>query len=98
MQIYLSRPDITEKEIEAVCAVLRGPGLSMDSHLAAFERAFSEHIERKRAVAVANGTRGLFMCLSALGIGPGDEVFTTPFTFISSATSIMMVGAKMGLC
>lgn len=94
MQIYLSRPDITEKEIEAVCAVLRGPDLSMGPTLAAFERAFSEYINRKRAVAVANGTSGLFMCLSALGIGLGDEVITTPFTFISSATSIMMVGAK----
>ena len=94
MQIHLSRPDITEKEIEAVCAVLRGPDLSMGPNVAAFERAFAEYIGRKRAVAVANGTGGLFLCLSALGIGPGDEVITTPFTFISSVTSIMMVGAK----
>ena len=94
MQIYLSRPDITEKEIEAVCAVLRGPDLSLGPNVAKFETVFSEYIGRKRAVAVANGTSGLFLCLSALGIGPGDEVITTPFTFISSATSIMMVGAK----
>ena len=94
MQIYLSRPDITEREIEAVCAVLRSPNLSLGPKLPAFEEAFSEYIGRKRAVAVANGTSGLFMCLSALEIGPGDEVITTPFTFISSATSIMMAGAK----
>ncbi|MFC1635829.1 DegT/DnrJ/EryC1/StrS family aminotransferase [Planctomycetota bacterium] len=94
MQIYLSRPDITEREIEAVCAVLRSPDLSLGPNLAAFEEAFTEYIGRKRAVAVSNGTSGLFLCLSALGIGPGDEVITTPFTFISSATSIMMVGAK----
>lgn len=94
MQIYLSRPDITEREIEAVCAVLRGPDLALGPQLAAFENVFSEYIGRRRAVAVANGTCGLFMCLSALGIGPGDEVITTPFTFISSATSIMMVGAR----
>lgn len=94
MQIYLSRPDITEREIEAVSAVLRGPDLSLGPQLVAFEKAFAEYIGRKRAVAVANGTSGLFMCLLALEIGPGDEVITTPFTFISSATSIMMVGAK----
>ncbi len=94
MQIYLSRPDITEREIEAVCAVLRSPDLSLGPQLAAFEKAFAEYTGRKRAVAVANGTSGLFMCLLALGIGPGDEVITTSFTFISSVTSIMMVGAK----
>jgi perosamine synthetase len=94
MSIYLSRPDITEREIEAVCAVLRSPDLSLGPTIAAFEKAFVEYTGRKRAVAVANGTSGLFMCLTALGIGPGDEVITTPFTFISSATSIMMVGAK----
>ncbi len=94
MQIYLSRPDVTDREIEAVCAVLRSPDLSLGPQLSAFEKAFSKYIGRKRAIAVSNGTSGLFMCLSALGIGPGDEVITTPFTFVSSATSIMMVGAK----
>jgi perosamine synthetase len=94
MQICLSRPDITEKEIAAVRNVLLGPDLSLGPKVGEFERAFAEYIGRKRAVAAANGTGGLFLSLSALGIGPGDEVITTPFTFISSATSIMMVGAK----
>jgi perosamine synthetase len=94
MQIYLSRPDITDREIEAVCEVLRSPNLSLGPHLAAFETAFAEYVGRKRAVAVTNGTSGLFLCLSALGIGPGDEVITTPFTFVASTTSIMMAGAK----
>jgi perosamine synthetase len=48
----------------------------------------------KRAVAVNSGTSGLFLCLRALDIGHNDEVITTPFTFIASATSIMMTGAK----
>jgi len=94
MRIYLSRPDITEKEIEAVCAVLGGPNLSLGPKVIEFERAFAEYAGRKRAVAVNSGTSGLFLCMLALGIGPGDEVITTPFTFIASATSIMMVGAK----
>lgn len=94
MQIYLSRPDITEKEIEAVCAVLRSPNLSLGPKLPEFENAFSKYIGTKRAVAVNSGTSGLFLCMLALGLGPGDEVITTPFTFIASATVIMMAGAK----
>jgi perosamine synthetase len=62
--------------------------------LAEFEQAFAEYIGTKRAVAVNSGTSGLFLCMLALGIGPGDEVITTPFTFIASATSIMMAGAR----
>jgi len=94
MQIHLSRPDITEKEIEAVCDVLRSPNLSLGPKLGEFERAFAEYIGTKRAVAVNSGTSGLFLCMPAMGIGPGDEVITTPFTFIASTNCIMMVGAK----
>ena len=94
MQIYLSRPDITEQEIEAVCNVLRSPDLSLGPKLGQFEQAFARYIGTKRAVAVNSGTSGLFLCLTALGIKSGDEVITTPFTFIATATSIMMAGAK----
>jgi perosamine synthetase len=94
MCIYLSRPDITDREIEAVTAVLRGPDLSLGPKLAEFELDFAEYIGRKRAVAVNSGTSGLFLCMLALGIGPDDEVITTPFTFAASATSIMMAGAR----
>ena len=94
MKVHLSRPDITEAEIEAVCAVLRSPNLSLGPKLGEFEQAFADYIGTKRAVAVNSGTSGLFLCLSAMGIGPGDEVITTPFTFIASATCIMMVGAR----
>jgi perosamine synthetase len=94
MQIYLSRPDVTEKEIEAVCGVLRGPDLSLGPKLRDFERLFAQYIGRNRAVAVNSGTSGLFLCIQASGIGQSDEVITTPFTFIASATPIMMAGAK----
>jgi perosamine synthetase len=94
MRIYLSRPDITKEDIEAVCEVLRTPDLSLGPKLAEFEQAFARYIGTKRAVAVNSGTSGLFLCMLALGIGPGDEVITTPFTFIATANSIMMVGAK----
>jgi perosamine synthetase len=94
MQIYLSRPDITEKEIEAVCEVLRSPNLSLGPKLAEFEQVFANYIGTKRAVAVNSGTSGLFLCMLALGIEPPDEVITTPFTFIATAASIMMAGAR----
>ena len=94
MQIHLSRPDITDKEIEAVSGVLSSPDLSLGPKLKEFEQAFIDYIGIKRAVAVNSGTGGLFLAMLALGIAPDDEVITTPFTFIASASSIMMTGAK----
>jgi len=94
VEIYLSRPDITEKEIDAVCEVLRGSDLSLGPRLGRFEEAFAAYLGRKHAVAVNSGTSGLFLCMQALGIGAGDEVITTPFSFIASATPIMMAGAR----
>ncbi len=94
MRIYLSRPDITEKEIEAVTAVLRSPNLSLGPKLPEFEEAFARYIGRKRAIAVNSGTSALYLCMLSLGIGPGDEVITTPFTFIATTNTVLMVGAK----
>jgi len=94
MRIYLSRPDITETEIERVTQVLRGSELSLGPVVPEFERALAAYVGRGRAVAVNSGTSGLFLSLLALGIGPCDEVITTPFTFIASTTCIMMTGAR----
>ncbi len=94
MCIHLSRPDVNAREIEAVCAVLRSPDLSLGPKLVEFEQAFADYIGTKRAVAVNSGTSGLFLCMLALGIEPSDEVITTPFTFVASATSVMMAGAR----
>lgn len=93
IRVALSRPDITEVEIDAVCQVLRTPNLSLGPKLPEFEQAFSNYIGKKHAVAVNSGTSGLFVCTQALGWGPGDEVIVTPFTFIASVTTIMMCGA-----
>lgn len=93
-KVPLSRPDITEAEIEAVSEVLRTPNLSLGPKLAEFEKAFCQYVGRKYAVAVNSGTSGLFLCLEAMGIVPGDEVITTPFTFIATSNTIMMTGAK----
>ncbi len=94
MKINLSSPDVTEAEIQAVCDVLRTPNLSLGPKVPEFEHAFCDYIGKKHALAVNSGTSALFISLVALGIGPGDEVITTPFTFIATSNSIMMVGAK----
>ncbi len=94
MRVYLSRPDITEQEIQAVVDVLKTPNLSLGPKLGEFEKAFADYMGLKRAVAVNSGTSGLFICLKAMGIKPGDEVITTPFTFIATTNSIIMAGAK----
>ncbi|MFH1371973.1 MAG: DegT/DnrJ/EryC1/StrS family aminotransferase [Planctomycetota bacterium] len=94
MRIHLSRPDITEEEVKAVTDVLRSPNLSLGPKLPQFEQAFANYIGVRRAVAVNSGTSGLYLCLLAMDIGKGDEVITTPFTFISTSNVVLMVGAK----
>jgi dTDP-4-amino-4,6-dideoxygalactose transaminase len=62
-------------------------------HVQAFEKEFADRVGVKHAIGVANGTDSLELSLRALGIGPGDEVITTPFTFFASSECIDMVGA-----
>lgn len=94
MKVHLSRPDITEKEIAAVVEVLKSPDLALGPKMVEFERNMAEYIGRKYAVSVNSGTSGLYLCMKALGIGAGDEVITTPFTFIASTNCILMADAR----
>lgn len=94
MRVFLSRPDITEAEIKAVVDVLKSPNLALGPQMAEFEQRMAEYAGVKNAVAVNSGTSGLYLCMKAMGIGEGDEVITTPFTFIASINSIIMAGAK----
>ena len=93
-EIPLSQPDITETEINAVTAVLKSGRLSIGPRQDLFEQLVAERAKRRHGVAVSSGTAGLHMVLLALGVGPGDEVITTPFSFVASANCILMVGAK----
>ncbi len=92
--IPLSQPDITEAEIDAVTDVLRSGRLSLGPRQARFEELVADRTRRRHGIAVSSGTSGLHLVLLALGIGPGDEVITTPFSFVASANCILYVGAK----
>lgn len=94
LQIGLSSPDITKAEIDAVVEVLKGRHLSLGPKGPEFESAFRRYLGVDHAIAVSSGTAGLHCCLMGLNIGPGDEVITTPFSFIASSNAILMVGAK----
>jgi perosamine synthetase len=91
--IPLARPNITEREIEAVVAVLRTPNLSLGPKVREFEEAFARQCGTRYAVACSSGTCALHLALLAMGVGPGDEVITSPFSFVASANCILMVGA-----
>jgi perosamine synthetase len=93
-KIPLSSPDITDKEKKAVMAVLNTPSLSLGPKLDEFEKKFAKYIGTKFAVAVNSGTSGLHLCVKALNIGEGDEVITTPFSFIASSNCALFERAK----
>lgn len=93
-KIPLSKPDITNAEKRAVMAVLETPILSLGKKHIEFQNAMAKFACVKYAVAVNSGTSGLHLIIRALKIGKGDEVITTPFSFIASANCILYEGAK----
>lgn len=91
--IPISKPSLNAEEKKAVEKVLASGFLAQGTHVAEFERAFSEYIGVKHAIATSSGTTALYIALLANGIGRGDEVITTPFTFIASMNAILYTGA-----
>ncbi len=91
--IPLSLPDISDADIQAVTDTLRSGRLSLGPRQARFEEMVAERAGRRHGVAVSSGTAGLHLALLALGIGPGDEVITTPFSFVASTNAIVFTGA-----
>jgi len=92
--IPISQPDIQEDEINAVIDVLKSGIIVQGEKTQELEQLFTKICGTKYAVAVNSGTAALHTALYAAGIGPGDEVITSPFTFGATANSILMVGAK----
>lgn len=92
--IPIAKPLIGEEEKSAVMDVLNSGILASGPKVLEFEKLFAEHICSKYAVAVNSGTAALQIALMAHGIGKGDEVITSPFTFIATANSILFTGAR----
>ena len=85
--------DLGEPELASVARVLRGPILTTGDFVLEFEKRFAAYLGASHAVGVTSCTGALHLSLLALGIGPGDEVITTPLTFIASSTAIVQAGA-----
>ncbi|MCB9099340.1 MAG: DegT/DnrJ/EryC1/StrS family aminotransferase [Anaerolineales bacterium] len=92
--ISIANPLIGEEEKQAVMEVLDSGILAQGPRVKAFEEAFAEMCGAKYAVATSSGTTALHVALLAHDIGPGDEVITSPFTFIASANSVLYTGAR----
>jgi perosamine synthetase len=89
LQVPLSSPDINTEDCAAVIEVLNSKALSLGPKLPAFEEAVCRTTNSRHAIAVNSGTSGLHLCVRAAEISDGDEVITTPFSFVASANSIL---------
>ena len=92
--INIAKPMIGEEEKQAVLEVLESGILAQGPRVKAFETSFADMCGVAHAIATSSGTTALHTALLAHGIGPGDEVITSPFTFIASANSILYTGAR----
>ncbi len=93
--IPYGRQQITEADIQAVSEVLRSDFLTQGPAIEAFETAFAEYVGAPHAIAVANGTAALHLCVLALGLQPGERVITTPITFAASANCVRYAGGEV---
>jgi dTDP-4-amino-4,6-dideoxygalactose transaminase len=91
--IPFHRPSIGDAELAAVTAVMRSGWLTTGAVTAEFERKFGEYVGAPGAVAVNSCSSGLQLALAALGVGPGDEVITSPLTFCATVLAILHAGA-----
>jgi len=93
--IPYGRQDISQDDIDAVVAVLRSDFLTQGPSVPAFEGAVAGYCGAAHAVAVNSATSALHLACLALGVGPGDEVWTTPVTFVASANCALYCGARV---
>jgi dTDP-4-amino-4,6-dideoxygalactose transaminase len=91
--IAFNLPTIGQEEIDEVTDTLKSGWLTTGPKTARFERELQEYVQAPYALAVNSATAGLHLALAALGIGPGDEVITTPLTFCATVNTILHVGA-----
>jgi len=94
MNYPIAKPYITAKDKKDILSVMNTNHLSLGPKIIEFEKKFAKKLGVKYACAVSSGTAGLHLSMLACGIGEGDEVITSPFSFVASANSILYVGAK----
>jgi perosamine synthetase len=92
--VPLARPVLGEAEERAVIEVLRSGQLSLGPRVGEFERAFAARLGAPFASAVSSGTAGLHLALRAVGVQRGEEVITSPFSFVASANAVLYEGAR----
>src|SRR3990167_8666517 len=92
--IPIAKPLLGKEEQDAVREVLKSGRLVMGEKVHEFGEVFAKYCGVKYAIATSSGTTALHLSLLAHGIGPGDEVVTTPYSFIATANCIQYVGAK----
>jgi perosamine synthetase len=92
--IPIAKPITTEEELKSIEEVLKSGMLAQGKKVGEFEESFSDYIGVKNAIAVGNGTIALDIALKGLGMKQGNEVITTPFTFIATANSILYQNSK----
>ena len=92
-RVPMSSPDLTAAERAAVQQVMESPVLSMGEHTSGFEAEVAAYVGSKHAIAVNSGTAGLHLCVRAAGIGAGDVVLTTPFSFVASTNVLLYENA-----
>jgi len=92
-RVPLSAPDITHAEVDAVNRVLQTSYLSIGPVIEEFERAWARFVGARFAVGVSSGTAGLHLAVIAAGVGAGDEVITTPFSFVASSNVMLYQNA-----
>lgn len=93
--IPYGKQDISDEDIRAVIGVLESDFLTQGPAVPAFEKTVAEHCRAAHAIAVCNATAALHIACLALGVGPGDRVWTSPVTFVASANCALYCGAEV---
>jgi dTDP-4-amino-4,6-dideoxygalactose transaminase len=97
-EVPFAPPCIAPEEVEAVVAALKSGWITTGPRVEQFEKEFAQYVGARYAVATSSGSTALLLALRALDVGPGDEVITSPYTYVATANAICLVGATPVFC
>ena len=92
--LVFGQPNIGDDEIQSVVETLRSGWIGTGPRVKEFQEQFAEYVGSRFAIATSSCTAALHLCMTASGIGPGDEVITSPMTFCATANAILHTGAR----